>query len=77
MKHFNALTEVENQIIRLASMRDTYNVIINGAEQSTKEELISAMEYIQGSIEDIADMALEKFQILFDSIAHDEDNQNG
>jgi hypothetical protein len=77
MKHFNALTEVENQIIRLASMRDTYNVIINGAEQSSKEELISAMEYIQGSIEDIADMALEKFQILFDSIAHDEDNQNG
>ena len=53
MKHFAQLTNVENQVIRLAEMRHLLAVIVNGADSSSKEEVDSAIAYIQGSVDDI------------------------
>lgn len=72
MKHFNALTAVENQVIRLAEMRNLLAVITNGMEGSTREQIESAVHYIEGSIDDISDQLSKQFQILFEQIANSE-----
>lgn len=69
MKHFNALTAVENQVIRLSEMRNLLAVITNGMEGSTREQIESAVHYIEGSIDDISNQLSDQFQILFDQIA--------
>ena len=71
MKHFKALTEVENQVIRLAEMRNLLAVIVNGIECSTADEVESTVHYIEGSISDISEQLSEKFQRLFEVIAQD------
>ena len=73
MKHFAQLTNVENQIIRLAEMRNLLAVIVNGADGSDKEEVDSAINYIQGSIDDISEKLSEEFQTLWDTIAQDQE----
>ena len=69
MKHFAQLTNVENQVIRLAEMRNLLAVIVNGLDGSDKEEVDSAINYIQGSIDDISAKLSEEFQTLWDTIA--------
>ena len=72
MKHFNALTEVENEVIRLAEMRKLLAVIVNGTDGSSREEIESAIHYIEGSVADISERLSDRFQLLFDSIASDD-----
>ena len=72
MKHFNALTEVENEVIRLAEMRKLLAVITNGTDGSSREEIESAIHYVEGSIADISDRLSDKFQQLFEAIAAEE-----
>jgi 5-methylthioribose kinase len=71
MKHFVELTNVENQVIRLAEMRNLLAVIVNGAYSSSKEEVDSAIAYIQGSVDDISEKLSEHFQHLWDTIANE------
>ena len=73
MKHFVELTNVENQVIRLAEMRNLLAVIVNGLDGSNKEEVDSAINYIQGSIDDISEKLSEEFQVLWDMIAQDQE----
>lgn len=70
MKHFTQLTNVENQVIRLAEIRHLLAVIVNGLEGSSKEEVDSAIAYIQGSVDDISEKLSEEFQTLWDMIAN-------
>jgi acetolactate synthase small subunit len=72
MKHFNALTEVENEVIRLAEMRKLLAVIVNGTDGSSREEIESAIHYIEGSVADISERLSDKFQQLFDAVAAEE-----
>ena len=69
MKHFAQLTNVENQVIRLAEMRKLLAVIVNGLDGSDKEEVDSAISYIEGSIDDISEKLSAEFQTLWDTIA--------
>ena len=69
MKYFNALTEVENEVIRLAEMRKLLAVIVNGTDGSSREEIESAIHYIEGSVADISERLSDKFQQLFEAIA--------
>lgn len=70
MKYFNQLTAVENQIIRLAELRNLLAVITNGMDGSTRAQIESAIHYIEGSIDDISNQLSDRFQILFDQIAN-------
>lgn len=72
MKYFNALNEVENEVIRLGELKNLLAVIANGLECSSSEEIVSSINYIEGSIRDISDNLSEKFQILFDAVRDDE-----
>mgnify|MGYP003332721414 CR=1 FL=1 len=73
MKHFVELTNVETQVIRLAEMRNLLAVIVNGLDGSSKEEVDSAISYIEGSIDDISEKLSEEFQTLWDAIAEDQE----
>ena len=73
MKHFVELTNVENQVIRLAEMRKLLAVIVNGLDGSSKEEVDSAISYIEGSIDDISAKLSEEYQTLWDAIAEDQE----
>jgi hypothetical protein len=72
MKYFVELTNVENQVLRLVEMRHLLAVIVNGLDGSSKEEVDSAISYIQGSVDDISEKLSEEFQLLFDTIATDD-----
>ena len=71
MKYFEALNEVDTQVVRLAEMRNLLAVIINGLDSSSQEEIVSAFHYIEGSIDDISEQLSEKFQQLHDAVAAD------
>ena len=74
MKYFNALTELENEIGRLDEMCKTYSVIVNGVGESSKEDIISSLYFIQGAIQDINLKLSDKFQQLFNIIRNDDGN---
>lgn len=71
MKYFDELTQVENQVIRLAEMKKLLTVLVNGMESSNSDEVESAIHYIEGSIADISEQLSENFQQLFEAIAVD------
>ena len=71
MKYFEALNEVDTQVVRLAEMRNLLAVIINGLDSSSQEEIVSAFHYIEGSIDDISEQLSEKFQQLHEAVAAD------
>ena len=73
MKHFNQLNELDTQICRLGEMHKLFRVICNGADTSSQEELCSAMHYIEGSLDDIAESLQTNFQTLFETIAREPD----
>lgn len=73
MKYFEELNEVEIEVNRLAEMRKLLAVIVNGADSSKHEEILSAISYIEGSIDDISKRLSYRFQILFNSIASEGD----
>ena len=72
MKHWTQLTNVENQVIRLAEMRHLLAVIVNGLDGSSKEEVDSAINYIEGSVDDISEKLSKEFQTLWDMIANED-----
>ena len=75
MKYFNQLDLVETEIIRLGELTKLYNVISNGANSSNREQIISALGYIEGSLTDIHNSLTEKYQALFDTIADDREDK--
>ena len=78
MKHFNQLNAVDTQVCRLGEMHKLFRVICNGADTSSLEELRSAIHYIEGSLDDIAESLQKDFQTLFEIIAREsEDEDNG
>jgi hypothetical protein len=72
MKYFDELDSIETEIIRLGEMKKLYSVISNGAEHSEHNELVSAIQYTQGSLDDICAELKVKFQELFNVIKADE-----
>ena len=72
MKHWNELTEIETQIIRLSSMSSVLRVISIGAEQANHEDVKAALWYIEGSIEDIHDNLHARFHELWDAVSNDD-----
>lgn len=72
MKHWNELTEIETQIIRLSSMSSVLRVISIGAEQANHEDVKAALWYIEGSIEDIHDNLNARFHELWDAVSNDD-----
>lgn len=71
MKYFTQLDALDTQICRLGELNKLYRVICNGTDTSNTEELRSAIHYIEGSLGDIAESLHDNFQMLFDTLANE------
>jgi hypothetical protein len=74
MSTFELLDAVETQIIRLGELTNLYNVIVNGMPTSQPEEILSSIQYIQGSLEDINMHLAVDFQILHNAVMKNENS---
>ena len=74
MDKFFLLSEVENEVIRLSELTKLYNVITNGLEESSLAEIISAVQYIQGSLQDIDARLSVNFQSLHEVVMKNENS---
>ena len=74
MSTFELLDAVETQIIRLGELTNLYNVIVNGMPTSQPEEILSSIQYIQGSLEDINIQLADDFQILHAAVMKNENS---
>lgn len=75
MKYWNTLTEIEQQVIRVGEFKNLMNLIANGAECSTPEQLESGFFTLLGMIEDIDEKLSENFQTLWDEIRNDDSEE--
>ena len=72
MKYWTELNNLETQIIRLEEMRSLFSVLASGAEESSAEDIRSALWYIEGSLTDIHRELRSEFEMLWDSVSREE-----
>ena len=75
MKYWTELNNLETQIIRLEEMRSLFSVLASGAEESSAEDIRSALWYIEGSLTDIHRELRSEFEMLWDSVSREDDEK--
>lgn len=68
MKYWTELNGIDTQIARLESMRALISVLASGAEESSVEDVRSALWYIEGSMTSIHQELRSEFNELWDVI---------
>lgn len=68
MKYWTELNGIDTQIARLESMRALISVLASGAEESSAEDVRSALWYIEGSMTSIHQELRSEFNELWDVI---------
>ena len=68
MKYWNELIAIEEQSIRLECLTSLVNVVANGVDGSTKEEIANSIWHINGALEDINTKLKESFSTCFDAV---------
>ena len=71
MKYWTELSNLETQIIRLEEMRSLFSVLASGAEESSAEDIRSALWYIEGSLTDIHREMRSEFDELWEHVLSD------
>ena len=72
MKYWTELNNLETQIIRLGEMRSLFSVLASGAEESSAEDIRSALWYVEGSLSDIHNEMRNEFDELWEVVKHDD-----
>jgi hypothetical protein len=72
MKYWNELIAIESESIRLECLKSLVNVVANGSEGSTHQEMTNALWHISGSLEDINEKLKQAYSDCFDAV-RDED----
>ena len=75
MKYWTELNRLETQIIRLEEMRSLFSVLANGAEESSAEDIRSALWYVEGSLTNIHRELRSEFEMLWDSVSREDDEK--
>lgn len=76
MKHWNTLTNMETQVIRVGEFKVLLDLIARSMDSGVNEsEIQTAMYTLLGMIEDINDKLSDNFQTLWNEI-RDADNNN-
>ena len=75
MKYWTELNRLETQIIRLEEMRSLFSVLANGAEESSAEDIRSALWYVEGSLINIHRELRSEFEMLWDSVSREDDEK--
>ena len=72
MKYWNHLNSLESEIIRVDSLKSLFTVIANGIETSNVEDIESALQYVEGSLQDINARLRESFDELWEAVRVEE-----
>ena len=77
MKHWNELTELETEIIKVSEFKNLFKLLVAGTENYVDVKVLqSAIYTMEGMIDDIDSTLYEKFQTIFDAV-RDEDTTEG
>ena len=72
MKYWSELNRLETQIIRLEELRSLFSVLANGAEESSAEDIRSALWYVEGSMSSIHNEQRNEFDELWEHVLSDD-----
>ena len=73
MKHWNELTELETEIIRVSEFKNLFKLLVAGTENYVDIKVLqSAIYTMEGMLDDIDSTLYEKFQTVFDAVRDDE-----
>ena len=73
MKHWNELTELETEIIKVSEFKNLFKLLVAGTENYVDIKVLqSAIYTMEGMIDDIDSTLYEKFQTVWDCV-RDED----
>ena len=72
MKYWSELNRLETQIIRLEELRSLFSVLANGAEESSAEDIRSALWYVEGSMNSIHNELRNEFDELWEHVLSDD-----
>jgi len=76
MKYWTELSRIEDSIIRLETMRSLFSVMASGAEESSAEDVRSALWYVEGSLTDIHRELRSDFNDLWEVVKYaDEEDE--
>ena len=77
MKHWNELTELETEIIRVSEFKNLFKLLVADSENGVDIQVLqSAIYTMENMIDDIDSTLYEKFHIIFDAV-RDEDTTEG
>jgi hypothetical protein len=75
MKHWNTLTELENQVYRVREFKTLLDLIARATESGVNEqEMQTALYTLLGMIEDIDSKLYDQFHVLWDEVRTDSQN---
>jgi hypothetical protein len=72
MKYWTQLNNLETQIIRLEELRSLFSVLASGAEESSAEDVRSALWYVEGSMNSIHNELRNEFDELWEHVLSDD-----
>jgi hypothetical protein len=72
MKYWSELNNLETQIIRLEELRSLFSVLASGAEESSAEDVRSALWYVEGSMNSIHNELRNEFDELWEHVLSDD-----
>ena len=72
MKYWSELNNLETQIMRLEELRSLFSVLANGAEESSAEDIRSALWYVEGSMSSIHNELRNEFDELWEHVLSDD-----
>jgi hypothetical protein len=76
MKHWNELTELETEIIKVSEFKNLFKLLVAGTENYVDIKVLqSAIYTMEGMIDDIDSTLYEKFQTIFDAVRDEEDTE--
>jgi hypothetical protein len=73
MKHWNTLTELENEVHRIREFKTLFDVVTRGIAEtgSNMDEVVTVLYTLLGMVEDIDEKLYPKFHELWDEIRTD------
>ena len=77
MKHWNELTELETEIIRVSEFKNLFKLLVAGTENYVDIKVLqSAIYTMETMIDDIDSKLYEKFETVFDAVRDEETEGN-
>jgi hypothetical protein len=78
MKHWNALTNVETQIIRLGEFKNLFELVLSGVESGSAsvEQIQSGLYTMSGMLEEIDTNLSNEFQSLWDEVRDEDEDES-